>query len=217
MAFSTPYCKNLWPKHVFATYLVPRLLWAWLCCLLLSPLPLHAEPTTEALELRLHGAADGLQLSTLLPLELPEAVTDALHQGIPLFFVAEAQVLRERWYWSAQTVARTMRHMRLSYQPLTRRWRLAISPSPIDRSGLGVVLGQNYDSLEDALAVMGRIAQWKIADASALEPGENYDVQLRFRLDSSQLPRALQVGMLGRSSWNLALQGSQRVRWEPVP
>lgn len=217
----TPCYKKPRPKNVLAHYPVSRwgwcLFWAWLCCALLLPLPLRAQVATEPLELRLHSSAEGLHLSTVLALELPVAVEDALHQGIPLFFVAEAQVLRERWYWSAQMVAQTMRYMRLSYQPLTRRWRLAISPSPIDRSGLGVVPGQNYDSLEDALAVMKRMAQWKIADAPALELGAHYNVQLRFRLDSAQLPRTLQVGVLGRSSWSLALQGSQRVRWEPAP
>ncbi|MFC4790290.1 MULTISPECIES: DUF4390 domain-containing protein [Giesbergeria] len=193
-------------------------LWGWLCCglVLWSPL-LGAQPTTDALELRVYSSPEGLHLSTELPVELPKAIEDALQQGIPLFFVAEAQVLRQRWYWSAQTVAQTVRYMRLSYQPLTRRWRLVVSPSPIDRSGLGVVPGNNHDSLAEALAAMKRIARWKIADAPALEAGGQYVVQLRFRLDTSQLPRTLQVGMLGRSSWNLVLQGSQPVLWELAP
>lgn len=181
-----------------------------------SPL-VGAEPATESLELRVYSSSDGLHLSTELPVDLPRAIEDALHQGIPLFFVVEAQVLRQRWYWSAQTVAQTVRHIRLSYQPLTRRWRLVVSPSSIDRSGLGVMPGNNYDSLEEALAAMKRIARWKVADAPALEAGEHYAVQLRFRLDTSQLPRTLQVGILGRSSWNLVLQGSQHVLWELAP
>jgi hypothetical protein len=32
-------------------------------------------------------------------LELPRAVEDALQRGVPLYFVAEAQLLRSRWYW----------------------------------------------------------------------------------------------------------------------
>lgn len=213
----TPCCKKHPPEHALISRWAVGWLWCWLCCAVLWPLPLRAEPVTEALELRLQSSVDGLHLSTVLPLELPVAVEDALRQGIPLFFLAEAQVLRERWYWSAQTLAQTTRYMRLSYQPLTRRWRLAVSPSPIDRSGLGVVPGHNYDSVEDALAVMTRIAHWKIADTPALIPGEPYNVQLRFRLDTTQLPRALQVGTLGRPNWSLSWQGSQRVLWEPSP
>ena len=134
------------------------------------PALVHAQPATAISELRVERTDEGLFLSAALQLELPALVEDALYQGIPVFFVAEAEVLRERWYWSAQRVARSARYMRLSYQPLTRRWRLAVSANPIDSSGLGVVLGQNYDGLEEALLAMQRIAQWKIAEAPAIEP-----------------------------------------------
>ncbi len=196
--------------------------WTWLrialsCVLCLCATPAQAQSTPEptVLELQVDSSAQGLYLSAVLPLELPAPLQDALLQGIPLFFLAEAQVLRERWYWSAQTVAQTQRYMRLSYQPLTRRWRVAVSPMPIDRSGLGVAVpGKQHESLPEALAAMTRMAHWKIADASVLDAGSTYNVQLDFRLDSAQLPRALQVGWLGRAGWNLTLQGSQAVQWE---
>ena len=54
--------------------------------------------------------------------------------------------------------------MRLSYQPLTRRWRLVVSPTPIGNSGLA--LGQTFDTREEALAAVQRISHWKIADAA---------------------------------------------------
>ena len=195
--------------------------WLALCAALLltAPARARAQPATEAtaLALNVDSSAEGLYLSAVLPLELPVALQDALLQGIPLFFMAEAQVLRERWYWAAQTVAQTQRYMRLSYQPLTRRWRLAVSATPIDRSGLGVAVpGKQHESLPEALAAMTRIAHWKIADAPVLEAGTSYNVQLHFRLDSAQLPRTLQVGLWGRSGWNLTLQGNQAVQWMPT-
>ena len=196
--------------------------WTWLCIALgcalwlcATPAQAQSAPEPTALELQVDSSAQGLYLSAVLPLELPAPLQDALLQGIPLFFLAEAQVLRERWYWSAQTVAQAQRYMRLSYQPLTRRWRVAVSPMPIDRSGLGVAVpGKQHESLPEALAAMTRMAHWKIADASVLDAGSTYNVQLHFRLDSAQLPRALQVGLFGRAGWNLTLQGSQAVQWE---
>ena len=62
---------------------------------------------------------------------------------------------------------------------------------------------------------MQRIVRWKIAPAAAIDPQEQYQVQLRFRLDLSQLPRPLQIGALGRSGWNLSLARS--LRWSPEP
>ena len=40
-------------------------------------------------------------------------------------------------------------------------------------------------------------------------------VQLRFRIDLSQLPRPLQIGALGRSGWNLQLSRTQMLEDAP--
>jgi len=157
-------------------------------------------------EMQLERTDAGLFLSATLQMELSDTVESALSKGISMYFVAEAQVLRQRWYWFDKTVAGATRYMRLSYQPLTRRWRLSQSSSPFDDSGLGVSLGQIFESMPEALAAMRRIAGWRIAPADALQAGEPYLVRLQFRLDTSQLPRPLQFGMAGRSSaWTLNL------------
>ena len=48
---------------------------------------------------QLEQGDDGLYLSMQLHFELPALVRDALYKGIPMYFVLEAQVARERWYW----------------------------------------------------------------------------------------------------------------------
>lgn len=168
----------------------------------------------EVGEFRLDRAEDGLYLSATLQLVLPELAEDALYKGIPMFFVAEAQVLRDRWYWSDRQVAETTRYLRLSYQPLTRRWRLNISPVPFTNTGLGVVLGQNFDSYADALLAIRRISRWKIAERDVIEADAAHTVNFRFRLDMSQLPRPFQIGAVGRSGWNLLVSRSQRLAAE---
>ena len=106
----------------------------------------------EVSEMKLERTGAGLYLGTTMQFVLPELAQDALYKGIPMFFVAEAQVLRDRWYWSDRRVAEATRYLRLSYQPLTRRWRLNVSTASITNSGLGVVLGQNFDEYADALS-----------------------------------------------------------------
>lgn len=170
----------------------------------------------EVGELRLERADDGLYLSTTMQFALPELAEDALFKGIPMFFVAEAQVLRSRWYWSDRLVAETTRYMRLSYQPLTRRWRLNMSSTPITNSGLGVVLGQNFEEYADAISAIQRISRWKIAEADAIDEDATQTVHFRFRLDMSQLPRPFQIGAVGRSGWNLLVSRSQRLGAEPA-
>lgn len=162
-------------------------------------------------QLRASRAEDGLFLTAQIRLELPSIVEDALQKGVAVFFVAEAELLRDRWYWYDSKVSAATRHMRLAYQPLTRRWRLNVSPEPIGNVGLGVSFSQNFDSLEDALQAVQRISNWKIADAVPLAADSRYYVEFRFRLDVSQLPRPFQIGVVGQPEWNLAASRSLRL------
>ena len=113
--------------------------------------PARAENApAEVTDLRVERGDDGLMLSSQVRFDLPPVIEDALAKGIPMYFLAEATVLRDRWYWTDKRVATAYRYMRLSFQPLTRRWRLQVSSAPIASSGL--VLGQHFDSRAEALA-----------------------------------------------------------------
>ena len=147
--------------------------------------------------------------------ELPGQVEDALRQGIPMYFIADAQVQRERWYWSDQQLGVATRYFRLTHQPLTRRWRLHISNTAFTSSGTGLALGQTYEQLEDAVAAIQRINRWKILEPGQLSSTSGVSVQLRFRVDLSSLPRPLQIGALGRSGWNLQLSRTQALEAAP--
>jgi hypothetical protein len=171
----------------------------------------HAQPS-DVTQLRLERTEDGVLLNATVRFDLPPAVDDALQKGIPMFFVAEATLLRDRWYWYDKPVAGAQRHMRLSYQPLTRRWRLQVSSAPIGSSGLA--LGQSFDTQEEALRAVQSIARWKIADVADLEADARYSIDFRFRLDVSQLPRPLQIGVVGQADWNVSVARTQRLAVE---
>jgi hypothetical protein len=179
--------------------------------LLVFALSARAEPT-EITAMRADRTADGVVLSAQIALELPGPVDDALGKGIPLFFVAEATLLRERWYWYDKEIATATRHMRLSFQPLTRRWRLVVSSGPIGQAGLA--LGQTFDTREEAMAAVQRISGWRVIESSEFDPEPRHYINLRFRLDVSQLPRPFQLGVAGQSDWNLIATRSVRIATE---
>jgi hypothetical protein len=168
----------------------------------------------EITRLQVERAEDGVFLTAQIKLELPTIVEDALSKGVAMFFVAEADLLRDRWYWYDRKVSTAARHIRLAYQPLTRRWRINVSPEPIGNVGLGVSITQNFDSLDDALQSVQRISRWKIAEAGTAEPEARHSVEFRFRLDMSQLPRPFQIGVVGQPEWNLAAARSVRLNTE---
>lgn len=163
----------------------------------------------EITQFQLERTEEGLLLSSAVTFELPPVIEDALLKGIPMFFVGEAVLYRDRWYWYDREVSRIQRHMRLSYQPLTRRWRLSMSPTVIGNSG--VALSQSFDGQEEAMAAVQRISRWRIAEAGDLNPGERYNIDFRFRLDLSQLPRPFQIGAVGQADWNISVFRNQRV------
>jgi hypothetical protein len=190
--------------------MLERVLLRLLACVLFAMwAPAVSAEGAEVMQLHVERAEEGLLLSASVEFELPPLVDDALAKGIPMFFVAEATLLRDRWYWYDKPVAKVQRHMRLSYQPLTRRWRLVVTPTPIGNSGLA--LGQTFDSREEALAVVQRISHWKIAEASEIDPEARYNVDFRFRLDVSQLPRPFQIGAVGHADWNISASRNQRL------
>jgi hypothetical protein len=172
--------------------------------------------TVDVPQLRIERADDGVYLSATVDFDLPPLVKDALTKGIPVFFVTEAEVLRHRWYWADERVTEASRHMRLAYQPLTRRWRLNVSPHPFGDVGLGVSLSQNFDDLNDALSALKRVNRWRIADRDQVAGDDRYRVDFRFRLDTSQLPRPLQMGILGRADWSLSAERSLPLDPDPT-
>jgi hypothetical protein len=172
--------------------------------------PAYAQVTgAEVTHMQVERSDEGILLSATVKFELPTVIEDALAKGIPMFFVAEAAIYRDRWYWYDKRVAYAARHMRLSFQPLTRRWRLQVSSSPIGNSGL--VLGQMFDTREEALAAVQRVSRWRIADLTAADPDSTQTVEFRFRLDVSQLPRPFQIGAVGQSEWNISASRAQRL------
>ncbi len=154
---------------------------------------------------------DAYQLSAQFDMELSSAVQEALLKGIAVHFVFDAKVYRERWYWSDKLVATVQRHVRISYQPLTRRWRVQIAAQPIVQSGLGMSLMQSYDSLEEVMSNLRRLTRWKIANTAQIDAGAGHRLEFGFYLDLSQLPRPLQMGATGQPEWELAISKSSRL------
>jgi hypothetical protein len=165
----------------------------------------------EVTQFQIEQSAEGVFLSSTVQFELPPQVEDALQKGVPMFFVAEVDVYRDRWYWYDKKVLSAERHMRLAYQPLTRRWRLNVASGAITANGLGVALNQTFESMGDALSALRRLSRWKIADTGEIDIDQKNTIEFRFRLDISQLPRPFQIGALGQADWSIVATTSQRL------
>ncbi|MBH9553681.1 DUF4390 domain-containing protein [Inhella gelatinilytica] len=142
--------------------------------------------------LQLTRADDGFRVAYSVKLDLPRAAEDALNKGVPLYFVADVRVARKRWYWRDATVARAERQWRLSYQALTRQYRLSTGG-----------LNQNFSSLTEALDAIRRASAWPVESREEPEAQEVYTLSFGLRLDTRQLPAPLQIGLGSDAEWGV--------------
>ena len=143
---------------------------------------------------------DGVFLNYAVNFELGKGVDEALVKSVPLFFVAEAEVFRDRWYWRDRRIAHTVRVWRIVFQPLTSTYRVTTVGG----------LSQNYPTRDEALFALSRSSRWKIADAGQLDDGRHY-LEFTYRLDITLLPRPMQIGISGQPDWQLAVKRTQRI------
>ncbi len=190
---------------------------ALLCAaVLLLALPgVRAQSVADVTQLKVERSDEGVLLSATMAFELPAAVEDALSKGIAMYFVADAELSRDRWYWYDKRIAMATRSVRLSFQPLTRRWRVQVSANAPASSGPELTLGQNFESLTEALASVQRISRWKIAESAEVESLVKHTLEFSFRLDVSKLPRPFQIGAVGQNDWNISAKRTLRLVLEP--
>lgn len=160
--------------------------------MLLLPALTWAQGSASLEQLQLSRAEEGLRLAYGVKLDLPLAAADALHKGVPLYFVAEARVARKRWYWRDATVGRAERQWRLSYQALTRQYRLSTGG-----------LHQSFEGLSEALGAVRRASAWPIELREEPDPGAEYLLSFSLRLDTRQLPAPLQIGLGAEADWGV--------------
>jgi hypothetical protein len=185
--------------------------WLWVC------MPVWAQTSTaELTEFKVERQDGSLLLNAQLRLELGPAVEDALVKGLAVHFVAEAELMRDRWYWYDKKLGTVVKYYRLAYQPLTRRWRLNVSSEPIAHSGVTSSLSQSFDTLQEALSVIRRQTAWKVAEMAEVDADARQYLSYRFRLDVSQLPRPFQIAAGNQADWRLDVGRNLRLTADMV-
>jgi Domain of unknown function (DUF4390) len=151
----------------------------------------------------LRAEEDGLFLNAEFEFSLNPTLDEALQKGVPLYFLLEFELVRPRWYWLDEKVITQTTQYRVSYNALTRQYRVA--------SGL---LGLTFDSLDEVERFLSRVNSREVARRDQLEKGSRYEAALRLRLDVNQLPKPFQLSALASREWTLQ---SEWYRWSVTP
>jgi hypothetical protein len=157
---------------------------------LLAP-PVHAEGIkVKFFELE-RVEADWF-LNAAFQIELSPGLEDAIQKGVVLHFQTEFELTRSRWYWFDERPVLAVRQTRLSYQPLTKQFRIA--------SGGLTFTAQ---TIAEALQVVGSIGGWRVIEGAGLDASRTYSAALRMSLDLGKLPKPFQVNALNNKTWNV--------------
>jgi hypothetical protein len=162
-----------------------------------------------------NAAAEGIQVKSaeLVPvdnayllnadfdIDLSPEVEAALNKGVPLTFLIEFQLVSPRQYWFDDEITTKSQLVLLSYHALSRQYLINIDQHQ-----------KSFTTLQEVRDELSRLRDWVVLDKSDIVKGESYQAMLRFRLDHSRLPKALQVEALSSEKWTLV---SERYRWVP--
>ncbi len=188
MVSSTPFCSRF--KGL-------KLLFAALTLSALASAAHAGGIAVEKAELR--RVDDNYQPVANFNVTLNPTVEQALTHGVALYFISEFSLVRHRWYWLNTVVAQDEQVIKLSYNTLTRQYRITHGS-----------LFQNFNNLDDALLTLGH-QSFNPFSAAALRSGVVYAASVRMRLDLTQLPKPLQINALVNTDWDM---DSDLYNWE---
>ena len=172
---------------------MPDFLRRWLCLLLMLPMLAWAAEIEIANPQLLPGD-EGYVLSADFRFELNPRLEEAVARGVTLYFVADFELMRNRWYWFDEKLVSRNQVFRLYYHALTRQYRLSTGG-----------LHQSFPTLAEALRMLSRLRNWQVIEVGdKAKAGETYDAALRLRLNVTQLPRPFQISALGSKDWALS-------------
>lgn len=154
--------------------------------------PARADEQLSLRHVELVERGESYVLAGGYAIQLGATLEEALRKGITMTFVQLFEAERPRDYWFAQDIAVQRRSLRLTYNALLRQYQL--------QGGSGY---QSFDNLAQAIDALGDFADWPVLEARQLNKKHLYRARVRMHLDTSQLPKPLQMNAFASSRWDM--------------
>lgn len=166
-----------------------------------------AESSTRVVAVKLEPKGpEGAQtwnLAAEFDIQLGYKLREALDRGLPLQFAVDFKLTEPRWYWIDKETASETYTLTLSYNALTRTYRV-VTPR----------MTYSSPNLDDVMDQMSRVRDWPVIHKRDIKWGAGYVAQVRFRLLLTEMPKPFQMSALVNSEWDLA---SNWVNFEFTP
>ncbi|MEC4749503.1 DUF4390 domain-containing protein [Methylomicrobium sp. Wu6] len=167
------------------------LLWGWL-----MPVPVFAgayAAIVKDAELTLQD--EDYLLSAEIQYRLSPKATDALKNGVPLFWAVNIRIQRQRDFWWDETIVEKNLRFKIQYQALLNVYRVRNEDSGE---------GGNFSSLASAMDALSSIRYVPVLNKSTLADGERYTAGLRVLFERELLPLPLRPLAYLNPQWYLS-------------
>lgn len=135
-------------------------------------------------------------LDAQIDFELSEQAREALNNGIPITIRIDIKVQRKRGWWLPDAdVAALEQRYRIHYHALSEQF-LVLN---LNSSALYA-----HSTLGSALEALGTIRDFPLLDDKLISKGEQYEVELKARLDIEALPSPLRPLAYINPAWRLS-------------
>jgi hypothetical protein len=125
-------------------------------------------------------------------IQLTPRLEESLRKGVTFSFVQMFEAVRPRDYWFPENIAVLKRTLRLSYNALLQHYQIQRDAHT-----------ETHDGLADALEAVGSFADWPVLDNTQINKKRLYRARVRMLLDTSQLPKPLQMNAFASARWDL--------------
>ena len=165
----------------------------FLCCLPFSGYADEFAADVKQAEVTLQG--DYYLLSADIDYQLSEKATEALQNGVPLFWDIEIKLLQQRNVLWDKTLVDTAIRFRLQYHALLNMYR-------VRDEGNGTVY--NFSTLSAALDLMSTVRNFRLIGKSELAPEKQYLLAVKVNFDRDSLPLPLRPIAYVDPQWYLS-------------
>lgn len=129
----------------------------------------------------------------------PDAL-EALENGVPLTLSVRIHVRgTDAWIWEDSVVDARLRYA-IRYKPLSDQYEVYRLPG---------TEGRRFVTRDAAIAALGEIRDLQLVGADRLEPGADYEVQIKVELDVEELPLPLRPMAYLTPAWKLSSSWSK--------
>src|SRR5690625_6085339 len=119
-------------EWVLARYVLGMLL--LVLTAVLSPVAQGNEAEVVAISPEL--ADEHLLLNADIELDLTGELHKAANKGIPIYFTANVEVVKPRWWWFDKVIVKKQMTWRVVYNALTRQWRVGLQDISVPETSL---------------------------------------------------------------------------------